>query len=134
MRRGIKGLLRTYLRRMGLEAFVKFQFYQGKKKLSTEVNEMKGLWKGIGLMWRSKNTSNLLFTFDRPSRVALTSLFVFFPYVAVWLDSKKRIIESRVSRPFELSFQPKRNASYLIELPLNARNEDLLSKIGVTLA
>lgn len=73
-------------------------------------------------MFRSRATENLLFDFQKPSRVAITSWFVFFPFVAVWLDKRRRIVEARIVYPFTARVVPRFPSSYLIELPLNRRN------------
>lgn len=99
-----------------------FSFSVRKKRLKTSVVCVGSLRSGIGLMFRSLNTENLLFSFNKPCRVALTSWFVFFPFVAVWLDSRRNVIESKIIYPFTLSVSPRYASSYLVELPLNRRN------------
>lgn len=78
--------------------------------------------RGLGLMFRTRETSNLLFIFDRPSKVAITSWFVFFPFVAVWLDSHYQVTEARLILPFTLSVSPRVPSRYLLELPMRSRN------------
>lgn len=92
------------------------------RSLAVSYDEVGFFRRGTGLMFRSQGTSNLLFRFAQPCRVAITSWFVFFPFVAVWLDSKHNVIETRVVKPFILSFKPRSPARYLLELPLNRRN------------
>lgn len=78
-------------------------------------------------MFRTSRTNNLLFSFSRASRVAITSWFVFFPFLAVWLDEKNRVIETRKVKPFIMAVKPKKPAKTLVELPLNAKNKDLIA-------
>jgi uncharacterized membrane protein (UPF0127 family) len=94
------------------------------------AKEMHGLSRGIGLMFRNRNTDNLLFAFSTPSRVAITSWFVFFPFLAIWLDKNKKVTEFRVVNPFIASFQPKKNAKYLLEVPINAKNSQMLKNFA----
>lgn len=100
----------------------RFLFSLGKRRFNTDVVKVGPLRSGVGLMFRSKETNNLLFSFRKPCKVAITSWFVFFPFVAVWLDSRRRVLESKLVLPFTFSVVPKRNSHYLIELPLNRRN------------
>lgn len=80
---------------------------------------------GLGLMFRTRYTSNLLFSFRTSSRVAITSWFVFFPFLAVWLDSHYRVIETRIVYPFTLSLRPRLPASFLLEVPCTSRTATL---------
>lgn len=100
----------------------RFSFYLGKRRFISSVVRVGPFRSGVGLMFRSRETDNLLFSFNRPCKVAITAWFVFFPFVAVWLDSRRRIIESKIVWPFTLSVVPRRNSRYLVELPLNRRN------------
>ena len=104
-------------------------FYLGKKKIYTEAKKVRGINKGIGLIFRTKNTNNLLFEFKTMSKVAITSVFVFFPFLAIWLDSKKKVVDVNVVRPFTLSILPKKEAKYLLEIPNNLKNLKLLNSI-----
>lgn len=105
---------------------MRFHFNFGKSKLNVEVNKVGLLMSGFGLTFKTRNTKNLLFIFRKPSRIALTSLFVFFPFVAVWLDENKNVIETKIIKPFTLSIKPKHNSKYLIELPLNKYNSKVI--------
>jgi uncharacterized membrane protein (UPF0127 family) len=72
-----------------------------------------------GLMFRAK-PENLLFVFDggkerHASACAIHSLFVFFPFSAIYLDARKRVMDSRVCSPFTTFMKPKRDAAYLLE-------------------
>ncbi len=102
--------------------------HQGKK-YSVQVKEMLGLERGFGLMFRTRKADNLLFFFSKPSRVAITAWFVFFPFLAVWCDKGKKVVDLRLVRPFETSFLPKKDASYLIEIPFNEKNEKIIKKL-----
>lgn len=93
-----------------------------RKRFSVPFHPVGFFRRGIGLMFRTRETSNLLFTFNRPCRVAITALFVFFPFVAVWLDDRYHVLEARLVLPFTLSVLPRRPSRYLLELPLNRRN------------
>lgn len=74
---------------------------------------------GIGLMFKPKNTSALLFDFKRKTREAITSLFVFFPFVAVWLDDKNKVLDVKTIKPFRFAIFPKKPFNKLVEIPIN---------------
>lgn len=103
----------------------RFTFRARHRRFSLLVSRVGYFRRGIGLMFRTRATFPLLFTFYRPCKVALTSWFVFFPFVAVWLDSRRRVIESRIVFPFTLTIVPSRPAYYLVEIPLNRRNSKI---------
>ncbi len=102
-----------------------FIFRARRRRFSLFVSRVSYFRRGIGLMFRTKYTRPLLFAFHRPCRVALTSWFVFFPFVAVWLDDRRRVIEARVILPFTLTIVPHHSAHYLVEIPLNRRNSKI---------
>ncbi|HVY01803.1 MAG TPA: hypothetical protein VHA12_03505 [Candidatus Nanoarchaeia archaeon] len=108
---------------------MKFSFLHGNKEILLDLRQEKGLMRGIGLIFKTKNTENLLFEFRKPSKVAITSLFVFFPFLAVWLNEKKEVIEVRKITPFKLSITPKHDSKYLIEIPLNSSNLKLVESL-----
>lgn len=99
-----------------------FRFRFKRRSFSVPVVRVGFFRRGLGLMCRTRETSNLLFAFRRPCRVAITAWLVFFPFLAVWCDSKGRVVDSRRITPFTLSVRPRVSASYLLELPLNRRN------------
>ena len=74
-----------------------------------------------GLMFeREKNFDYaLVFPFkgETRARASIHMLFVFFPIAAVYLDSRKSVVDIAVLKPFKLNYTPKRKAKYLVELP-----------------
>lgn len=105
----------------------KVRFSLGKKRFSVNVHETGFFRRGTGLMFRSSNTNNLLFVFPKARRVLMTALFVFFPFMAVWLDNKGRVVDLAFVHPFVFSFSPRVKANYLLELPYNAKNAALIA-------
>jgi len=71
----------------------------------------------LGLMFRTRKTRPLLFEFSRDTRIAIHSFFVFFPFKAIWMDEKGKIIEQRIVRPFTFSVRPKKPFRKLLEIP-----------------
>jgi len=86
---------------------------------------VSGFGKFFGLMFRGKNSENLLFEFSAPERAAIHSLFVFFPFLAIWIDDSGNVTETKVVKPFSFSYQPKAASVRLIEVPLNKTNKKI---------
>ena len=92
------------------------------------VSLLERVW---GLMFKLKeNAESLLFEFEKPTETSIHSLFVFFPFVAVWLDKKNKVIDVKRVKPFTLSVSPKRPFSKLIEIPINKRYSNITKIIS----
>lgn len=104
-----------------------FSFFSGKKRLSVPLHKVGFFRRGSGLMWRTRGTKNLLFEFSKPCKAAITALFVFFPFAAVWLDTNKRVVDVKLINPFTFSIKPRVPAQYLVELPLNGVNAKIIA-------
>ena len=101
--------------------------FDNKKKIEIEAKPVGAF--SYGLMFRTKNTSNLIFKFNREINLKITGLFVFFPFVAIWLDSDGKVIEARKIRPFTFSALPAKPFSTLVEIPINHGNMKILDEI-----
>ena len=102
------------------------KIYSGKKSIEVRVRNL-GFWgKGIGLMFRTRETGNLLFDFGSDGRAAIHSYFVFFDFLALWLDSENRIVEWQIVKPFTFRIMPSEKFRRLIEIPVNARNKKII--------
>lgn len=71
----------------------------------------------------------LLFDFNKPTRMAIHSLFVFFSFVSVWLDDKNNVIELRKVKPFTFFVRPQKNFHKLVEIPINNKYKEKFSSI-----
>jgi uncharacterized membrane protein (UPF0127 family) len=95
--------------------------YKGKK-IFLEVERVSFLGRIRGLMFRRREKAfPLLFEFKISGRRAIHSLFVFFPFLALWLDDKNRVISSEIVSPGRFSVCPKKSFFRLIEVPLNSK-------------
>ena len=108
---------------------VDFSFKYKGKKFSLKVEECKRANWGLGLMFKTRKTKPLLFNFGRQIDWALTSLFVFFPFLALWLDDKNNVTEMRVVKPFIPRIISKQPFSKLLEIPINDKNKELIRVI-----
>ena len=76
-----------------------------------------------GLVFEKKENFDygLIFHLEREGRInaSIHMLFVFFPIDAVFLNSKKKVVDiARNLRPFILNYTPKKAAKYIVELPI----------------
>lgn len=95
--------------------------YRGKK-ISIGVEDCNTFGKFRGLMFRRKEEARaLLFDFKRPVSLRLHSLFVFFPFIAVWIDGRGKVIGARKIPPFSFSAMPKKPFRKIIEIPDNTK-------------
>ena len=92
---------------------------QGGKKVRIPVKRVGVFGSFRGLMFRPKNTENLLFEGFSGS---IHSWFVFFPFLALWLDSSNKVIDYKLVRPFRIDIRPKKPYNKLVEIPLNDNN------------
>lgn len=98
------------------------------KTLSLDVKPCNWFEKFSGLMFTRREKARALLLMDsrRPIVWRIHSFFVFFSFVAVWLDDKNKIIDSGIVNPFTLSIKSKRPFYKLIEVPINKRYKRVL--------
>ena len=100
--------------------------YKGKK-IFLNVRKCGYFGEAFGLMFQKKeNVDVLLFDFSGRKRLALHSLFVFFSFLAVWLDDKNNVLEFKLVKPFSLNICPKLHFTKLLEIPINGANEKII--------
>lgn len=107
---------------------MKKEIFLNYKKKKIKITAKKcNLWRKFwGLMFsNNENTEILLFSFKRKQKIKIHSFFVFFPFVALWLDNKNSVIDMRIVKPFTLAI-PQKSAYNLIEIPFNKKNKKLL--------
>ncbi len=80
----------------------------------------------FGLMFKFSSFPNLVFKFRKNVSIAITSLFVFFPFLVVWLDEKNQAIDFKIIRPFTLSANASEKFRSFIEVPLNSKNKKIV--------
>jgi len=95
--------------------------YEGKRR-KIEVYKVPKWFEGIGLMFsRRKKAKILLFEFKKPVKMAIHSYFVFFPFLAIWLDSKNKVLDLKIVKPFKIGVLPSEKFTRLIEIPLSVK-------------
>lgn len=102
-------------------------FFRGKKIL-IDIKNTGFISRGLGLTFRMRNTKNLLFEF--PQGVTwqgnLTSFFVFFPFLTLWLDDKNKVVDFKVVEPFTFCIKQKKKFYKIVEVPFNDKNKELI--------
>ena len=106
---------------------MKIEIKKNGRKIKIEVIRMGFFRRGIGLMFRGRNTKNLLFEFNKDVIITITSYFCFFPFLVVWLDSKNNVVESKIIRPFVFSIRPSTKFRKLVEIPVNDKNKQKIA-------
>lgn len=93
------------------------------------VKKLSGFEKGIGLMFSSrKKAKALLFEFKKPTKMSFTSLFVFFPFIIIWLDSKNKVLDFRKATPFTFHIPSRKPFCKVLEVPFNSNYEETIEK------
>lgn len=98
----------------------------GKKSIEIPVRKLGYFGKGTGLMFRNKETRNLLFDFNTDGKRAIHSYFVFFNFLAIWFDERNNLVEFKIVKPFTLSIVPSKNYRKLVEVPVNSKNRKII--------
>lgn len=98
-----------------------------KKKRIKILAEDCNLWRKFsGLMFsRRENAGILIFRFNRKQKIAIHSFFVFYPFIAIWLDEKNKAVDAKIVKPFTSCVYPSEKAFSLVEIPLNKKNKKI---------
>ena len=96
------------------------------KKIRISIKKVSEFGKITGLMFKKNTTDNLAFNFKRETKMRIHSHFVFFEFLAVWLDKKSKVLEWRLVKPFTFSIKPKNYFVKLIEIPVSKKNEEIV--------
>ena len=93
----------------------------GSRKIKIQKVRKVSEWGKIrGLMFRKKeNAKALIFEFKSPTGMSIHSCFVFFDFLALWLDEDNNILEKKIVEPWRFSVSPSVKYYKLLEIPLN---------------
>ncbi len=97
------------------------------KKIDIEVKKVSIVGSFIGLMLKSSNTANLLFEFNKIGTQTIHSLFVFFPFLAIWLDENNKVLNYKIVKPFTFRVESSKFTKKLIEIPFTYNNKKILN-------
>ena len=95
-----------------------------RKKIEIPVKNVP--FFSAGLILRTRNTQNLFFKKIFPKNSSLTSYFVFFPFLILWLNKKNKVVDIRIAKPFERKISTRKKFSHIIELPFNNKNKKII--------
>ena len=103
--------------------------YRGKK-FNLDCVECNSLFmKGRGLMFRRREKAPaMIFNFDKEVDLKIHSFFC-CPFIAVWLDSKNKVLEIKKIIPWVSSVKPKKSFKTLIEIPLNRNYSEITKEL-----
>jgi uncharacterized membrane protein (UPF0127 family) len=79
------------------------------------------MFRGLMFRRREKAEALLLFDFKNPKRWKIHSMFVFFPFVAIWLNEKGKIVGKEVVKPWTFSVKLSEKFTRLVEIPCNKK-------------
>ncbi|MDP3881946.1 MAG: DUF192 domain-containing protein [Nanoarchaeota archaeon] len=103
---------------------IKIKF--GKKTSYLPIKRTSFFGKAFGLMFKSRNTDSLLFDFREDTNARIHSIFVFFPFLAIWLDDKNNVKEWSVISPFRFHISSPESFRKIVEVPLNSKNRQIV--------
>jgi len=101
-----------------------------KKKLKVTAEDCNLLKKFIGLMFsRCQKAGILLFHFKKKQKIKIHSLFVFYPFIALWLDDKNSVVDMQIVKPFTFCVLSKKPVCNLLEIPINERYKKITKNL-----
>jgi uncharacterized membrane protein (UPF0127 family) len=100
------------------------------RKVFLKVKKCGYLDEAFGLMFKKKEKAEaLLFDFSGRKRLALHSFFVFFPFLAIWLDDKNKILYIKSVKPFSFDILPQKAFTKIIEVPISSKYRKIIKKL-----
>jgi len=103
------------------------RFEYKNKKIKLVVEDCNLFKKITGLMFsRREKAKALLFDFKKLTKIKLHSIFVFFPFLVIWLDDKNEIVDLKIVKPFRFSVAPNKSFSKIIEIPFNDKYKKII--------
>jgi len=101
-----------------------------KKKINLIADDCNFLKKIIGLMFSHKqNAKILLFDFKNKQKIIIHSFFVFYPFIALWLDNKNNVLDLKIVEPFNPFVFSDKLSSKLVEIPINKINKNIVKTL-----
>jgi len=101
-----------------------------KKRIEVIAKDCNFLDKFIGLMFsRRQKAEILMFRFMREQKIDIHSFFVFYSFIAVWLDSRNNVVDLKIVKPFSPYISHKKTAKSLIEIPINNYYSGIIKRL-----
>ena len=100
---------------------------EGKTIDIGRVKKVNWFGKVVGLMFcRREKADSLLFEFKKPTKMKIHSHFVFFPFLAIWLNDDNEILALKEVKPFKINIGIRKSFSKLVEIPINNKNKNII--------
>ncbi len=113
-----------------LDGKEKIRISHNGKRFYLSVSCVSGIGFVRGLMFRKlENTENLFFEFNKDVGMKIHSFFVWFPFVALWLDSHNKVVGWKIVKPWEFNVGLDKKFRKLIEIPICGRNKNIFKII-----
>ena len=104
-------------------------YIKGNEIIIEDIKRCGLFRRMIGLMFSRRERANaLLFDFEENS-VGIHSFFVFFPFLAIWIDKKNNVVDHKVIYPFTPFITSNKEFSKLIEVPLNKKYRKIFNNL-----
>ena len=105
-------------------------FFHRGKRFSINAKSCNLFEKGIGLMFsRREKAKILIFEFNKKRKIIIHSFFVFFSFVALWINEKNEVVDLKIVKPFTSCVSPSEKSLSLIEIPINKKNEKIVKNL-----
>ena len=86
----------------------------------SDVKKCNWFNKIVGLMFCHREKANaLVFDFHKKTKMAIHSFFVFFSFLAIWLDDENNVLEIKKVKPFTIKESSTNPYHKLLEIPIN---------------
>ncbi|MEK6873760.1 MAG: hypothetical protein AABW91_02855 [Nanoarchaeota archaeon] len=103
-------------------------FLNGKEIVVRDIIKANQFMKIKGLMFSIReNAFPILFETKNP--LSIHSFFVFYEFLAIWLDDKNKVLDYKIVKPFSIREIAEKEFSKILEIPLNRRYYDVVNFI-----
>src|SRR3989338_779791 len=103
-------------------------YLDGKEIVIKDTLKSNQFMKLTGLMFSIRERA-LPILFETKNPLSIHSFFVFYEFLAVWLDDKDNVVDYRIVRPFSIREIAEKEFSKILEIPLNRRYYDVVNFI-----
>ncbi|MBT4258257.1 hypothetical protein HOD88_03695 [archaeon] len=98
---------------------------KGKENILLNVRKQSFFDMGRGLLFYPREKAPaLIFYSSHPKLDAIHSCFLFFDFLAIWLDKNNNVLEIRKIRPWQIHSNHDGDWKKLIEIPISKRYDD----------
>ncbi len=97
------------------------------KKINLEVRKLSKLGMLKGLMFTKREKAKALL-FDHKN-LRIHSLFVGFPFLALWLDGENRVVDLKIIDNVKFNIPSVNPSLKLVEIPFNSKYDGVLGSI-----